>query len=63
MGFIKDGKLVILSPRQKVNMFIPDFKSGTAIPASISDSLVNEAIAWYQGASYLFKKGKYMGLK
>ncbi len=63
MGFIKDGKLVILSPRKKVNMFIPDFKSGTAIPASISDSLVNEAIAWYQGASYLFKKGKYMGLK
>ena len=63
MGFIKDGKLVILSPRQKVNMFIPDFKSGTAIPASISDSLVNEAIAWYQGASYLFKNGKYMGFK
>ena len=63
MGYIKDGKLVILSPQQKVKMYKPDFLTGTAGLIPNSDSLVNEAIAWYQGASYLFKKGKYKGLK
>ena len=62
IGYIRDGKLVILSPRQKIQMFKPDFLSGTAIPIAISDTLVNEAIAWYQGASYLFKKGRYKAL-
>ena len=63
MGYIKDSKLVILSPQQKVKMYKPDFLTGTAGLIPNSDSLVNEAIAWYQGASYLFKNGKYKGLK
>ncbi len=63
MGYIKDGKLVILSPQQKVKMYKPDFLTGTAGLIPNSDSLINEAIAWYQGASYLFKNGKYRGLK
>ena len=63
MGYIKDSKLVILSPQQKVKMYKPDFLTGTAGLIPNSDSLVNEAIAWYQGASYLFKNRKYKGLK
>ena len=59
MGFIKDGNLVILSPQQKINSFRPDFVTGANIQIANNDELVKEAIAWYQGASYLYKAGKY----
>ena len=60
MGFIKDDKLVILSPQKKVTMYKPDFLSGTSNAIALNDSLINEAIAWYQGASYLYKSKKYI---
>lgn len=60
MGFIKDGKLVILSPQKKVDMYRPDFNTGTAINIPANDTLIKEAIAWYQGASYLYKSKKYI---
>ena len=59
MGYIRQGKLVILSPQQKTNTFKPDFITGAAIKISAADSLVSEAIAWYQGANYLYKTGRY----
>jgi len=52
MGYIRSGKLVILSPKQRVTMFQPDFIRGMAKPIPLEDSLMNEAIVWYQGASY-----------
>jgi phosphoglycerol transferase MdoB-like AlkP superfamily enzyme len=61
MGYIKDGKLVILSPRQKISLYKPDFVSGANQIMTVYDTLmVNEAIAWYQGASFLFKNGGYL---
>ena len=59
MGYIRKGKLVILSPQQRVKMFEPDFLTGLVSKTDRSDSLINEAIAWYQAASYLYKTGKY----
>ena len=59
MGYIKDGKMVILSPQQKIKMFKPDFLTGGNSPIATSDTLVNEAIAWYQGASFLYRSGWY----
>jgi phosphoglycerol transferase MdoB-like AlkP superfamily enzyme len=59
MGFIKDGKLVILSPQQKVKCFTPDFATGANVAITNTNTLINEAIAWYQGASFLYKSGKY----
>ena len=59
IGYIRQGKLVILSPQQKTNTFKPDFITGAAIKISAADSLVSEAIAWYQGANYLYKTGRY----
>jgi phosphoglycerol transferase MdoB-like AlkP superfamily enzyme len=59
MGYIKDSKLVILSPQQKIKGYTPDFNSGVNVNAEISKGLVNEAIAWYQGASFLYRTGKY----
>ena len=63
MGYIKDGKLVILSPQQQVNQYKPDFLTGMNNPTSSSDSLINEAIAWYQGASFLYRSGWYKSIR
>ena len=63
MGFIKDGKLIILSPQQKVKSFTPNFVTGANVGINNPNELVNEAIAWYQGASFLYKSGKYKVLK
>jgi phosphoglycerol transferase MdoB-like AlkP superfamily enzyme len=56
LGYLKNNKLVILSPIFKVRSFT---LSGQLEPASeINDpALVNEAIAWYETASYSFGKG------
>lgn len=63
MGYLKDGKLVILSPQKRVKMYQPDMQTGTVTEMAKTDSLVQEAIAWYQGASYLFKNGGYKLIK
>jgi phosphoglycerol transferase MdoB-like AlkP superfamily enzyme len=63
MGYIHDGKLVILSTQKRFASYQPDFKTGTAIKISAADSLFNEAIAWYQGANYLYKTGGYKMVK
>lgn len=59
MGYIHNGEMVILSPQQKIQTVRPDFKTGVNTPVSPSDSLIKEAIAWYQGASFLFQSGGY----
>ncbi|MBL0145695.1 MAG: LTA synthase family protein [Chitinophagaceae bacterium] len=59
MGYIRNNKLVVLSPRQKVTMYSVDYATGNSQPIALQDSLVNEAIAWYQGASFLYKGKKY----
>lgn len=63
MGYIRDGKLVILSPQRRVKTFRPDFTTGANVPEKVSDSLVSEAISWYQGASFLYRSGWYKRVK
>jgi phosphoglycerol transferase MdoB-like AlkP superfamily enzyme len=59
MGFLCQGKLVILSPQQKIEEYLHDFANNTSSKIQTGDSLVNKAIAWYQGANYLYKSRKY----
>ncbi len=59
IGYIRNDKMVILSPRRQAKIYIPDFISGTNTLVKGSDSLINEAIAWYEGASFLYRSGKY----
>ncbi len=63
MGYIRDEKMVILSPQQKTQTVKPDFITGGNTLISRSDSLINEAIAWYQGASFLYRTGGYKRVK
>jgi phosphoglycerol transferase MdoB-like AlkP superfamily enzyme len=59
VAYARDNKMVVLSPQKKIEMFKVDFTTGTEIKIPLEDSLVNEAIAYYQTASYLFKHGLY----
>jgi phosphoglycerol transferase MdoB-like AlkP superfamily enzyme len=59
MGYIRNGKLIILSPQKQSKMYIPNFQSGVGNTVSTDSILLNEAIAWYQGANYLYKSGNY----
>ena len=59
LGYVKNDTLVILSPQKKVIGFKVDFKSGTNIPILLNQNQINEAISWYQGASFLYKGGEY----
>jgi phosphoglycerol transferase MdoB-like AlkP superfamily enzyme len=59
LGFIKNDKLVILGPKKTAEVFKPDFKTGAAILLPMDSVLINEAITWYQTASYMFTNGVY----
>jgi len=59
VAYARNNKMVVLSPQQKIEMFTVDFITGTQTKIPLEDSLVNEAIANYQTASYLFKHGLY----
>lgn len=63
MGYIHNGEMVILSPQQKIQTVRPNFKTGINTTVSPSDSLIKEAIAWYQGASFLYRSGGYKSSK
>ena len=63
MGYIKGDSLIILSPQSKAQLYKADFMTGTNTRISQSEALVNEAIAWYQGASYLYRSGRYKRVK
>jgi phosphoglycerol transferase MdoB-like AlkP superfamily enzyme len=56
LGFLKKNRLVILSPRQEAKEFELSDKLETLSPVK-GDSLVQEAVAWYQSASYAYKHG------
>ena len=59
LGYLKDGKLVVLGPKQRVDTFQID-ANGDATPASPEPRLRDEAIAYYQTAFKAFRDG---GLK
>jgi phosphoglycerol transferase MdoB-like AlkP superfamily enzyme len=59
LGYIKDGKLVILGPKKTGDVYVPDFKTGLAVKTAPDSILINEAITWYQTASYMFTNRLY----
>ncbi|OZA43318.1 MAG: hypothetical protein B7X81_11425 [Hydrogenophilales bacterium 17-61-76] len=59
LGYLKDGKLVVLGPKQRVDTFQIDAQ-GDATPTPPEPRLRDEAIAYYQTAFKAFRDG---GLK
>lgn len=57
LGYLKDGMLIVLGPKQRVESFRVD-DSGNTTPAANDPGLESEAIAWYQSAYRAFKQGE-----
>ena len=56
LGYLTQDRLVVLGPKQKVEMFAIDDKGG-ATPTQMDGQLRDEAIAYYQSAYQAFKTG------
>ncbi len=59
LGYLKKDSLVILGPKKKSSLFRVDYVSAAVTKLDSSTNLLNEAIAWYNGTSYLIKNGRY----
>lgn len=58
LGYYKEGHLVVLKPRQKVEGYTVNPQTLEAVASVPSPRLVREAIAYYQTASRAFKDGQ-----
>jgi len=59
LGYAKGDKLVVLKPKGQVSLYRIDYQTGEYTPLPEEPALINEAIAWYQGVSTLYKSGQY----
>lgn len=57
LGYLKDGRLTVLGPKQKVETFQID-ANGEATPTRVDERLRDEAVAYYQEAFRAFKQGE-----
>jgi len=56
LGYVKNDKLVILEPGNKANVYkINDYSKDDYTKIAGEEKLIEEAVTWYQGASYLYK--------
>jgi phosphoglycerol transferase MdoB-like AlkP superfamily enzyme len=60
LAYLRNDSLVILGPRQLSETFIYSQANNVQLPKKLPSYIINEAIAQYQSAYYLFKNG---GLK
>ena len=58
LGYLKNDKLTVLLPKQRVQSYMIDPKTMQATPTEIDETLLKEAIAYYQTASAEFKSGQ-----
>ena len=57
LGYLKNGILTVLLPKQRVESFRVDPNTYASTPTTIDPQLLTEAIAYYQTASTAFKTG------
>ncbi len=58
LAYMKQDSLVILSPQKKVETYLYNKSQNLQTPTSLPKTLVEQAIAYYQTAYFLFKNGK-----
>lgn len=56
MGLLKDGRLAVLGPKKYLKTYKWDEAAKTVEPAPEDKAFEEEAVAWYQGANYVYKK-------
>ena len=57
LGYYKNDTLIVLSPKQKTQAFKVDPVTLDSTPTNMNETLLNEAIAYYQTASRAYKSG------
>ncbi len=57
LGYLKNGRLTVLGPKQRVETFLID-ANGEASPTQVDARLRDEAVAYYQTAFQAFKQGE-----
>ena len=57
LGYIHNNKMVQLDPQQKVNTYNLNFSDASRVKIENDRAEIDDAIAWYQCASYAFKNG------
>ncbi len=57
LGYIHNDKMVQLDPQRKVNTYVPNFMDGSLVKTEPDATTLEEAVVWYQAASYAFKNG------
>lgn len=57
LGYLKGNKVVVLDVQRRSEFFTYDKTSNNLTPAAKDNELLNEAVAYYQGAYYLYKNG------
>ena len=59
LGMIEDDVLTVLTPNKKIAAYrIDDWESSTYTPIEPSADQIADAVAYYQGASWLYKSGR-----
>lgn len=59
LGYLHDDVLTVLEPQRKLEQMKPDYASGDAVPlVPQNEEQIAQAIAYYQVASELFKRGQ-----
>lgn len=57
LGYLTGDKLVILAPKKRVEYYRFDRRDGKADEIRPDDGLLLDALGYYQGADYLYKRG------
>jgi hypothetical protein len=57
LGYYKNNTLIVLSPKQKAEAYRVDPVTLESTPAALDETLLNEAIAYYQTAARAYKSG------
>ena len=55
LGYMRNGRLTILSPREEVSAYRIDFANSTTTPIPVDETDLAEAITYYQSADLAFK--------
>jgi phosphoglycerol transferase MdoB-like AlkP superfamily enzyme len=55
LGYIEDGRLLVLSPKRGVACYRFDIRSGETREMPRQESLLRDAVGFYQGTNYLYK--------
>lgn len=62
LGYLKHGILTVLQPQRRVAAYAID-QASNATPVAVDKTLLQEAIAYYQGTAELVKDGNYRSLR